>query len=188
MKTININGEDYIKATDVPQIKPNGNRAVVVVDRYQLEYTEAKKLTRMFNESAWIRRLPPMRDAVKYVHKLHEEHGYVFHVISSLSDDTYSQYLRTRNLIELFGPTVFEKYTYLDTGADKDDALEPYRDSDCWWIEDKPANAALGAGLGLKALLMQHHHNIGWNARQYDVTRVMNWREVYEMIIGEGQR
>ena len=33
MKTININGEDYIKATDVPQIKPNGNRAVVVVDR-----------------------------------------------------------------------------------------------------------------------------------------------------------
>ena len=33
MKTINIDGQDYIKATDVPQIKPNGNRAVVVVDR-----------------------------------------------------------------------------------------------------------------------------------------------------------
>ena len=33
MKTINIDGQDYIKVTDVPQIKPNGNRAVVVVDR-----------------------------------------------------------------------------------------------------------------------------------------------------------
>ena len=33
MKTINIDGQDYIKASDVPQIAPNGNRAVVVVDR-----------------------------------------------------------------------------------------------------------------------------------------------------------
>ena len=33
MKTITINGEDYVKASDVPKAQPNGNRAVVVVDR-----------------------------------------------------------------------------------------------------------------------------------------------------------
>ena len=55
--------------------------------KYGLDITESKKLCRMFNESATIRRLPPLLDAIKYVKKLHEEHGYVFHAITSLSDD-----------------------------------------------------------------------------------------------------
>ena len=33
MHTITINGEDYVKASDVPEAQPNGDRAVVVVDR-----------------------------------------------------------------------------------------------------------------------------------------------------------
>ena len=33
INTITINGEDYVKASDVPEAQPNGNRAVVVVDR-----------------------------------------------------------------------------------------------------------------------------------------------------------
>ena len=69
----------------------------------------AKRLVRMFNESATIRKLPPLRDAIKYIKKLHEDHGYVFHAITSLSNDQYAQHLRTKNLIEMFGPTVFEK-------------------------------------------------------------------------------
>ena len=108
--------------------------------RYGIEKPEAKKLVRMFNESAVIRKLPPLRDAIKYVKKLHEEHGYIFHAITSLSNDQYAQHLRTKNLIELFGPTVFEKYTYLDTGADKDEVLEEYRNTGCFWIEDKKEN------------------------------------------------
>ena len=102
-----------------------------VRERYSLEYKEGKKMARMFNESAWIRKLPPHKDAIKYVKKIHEEHGYVFHVISSLSNDEYSQHLRTKNLREMFGNTVFEKYIYLDTGADKDDALAQYAKTDC---------------------------------------------------------
>ena len=86
-----------------------------VSDRFNLTHREGNKLCRMFNESAWIRKLPPLRDAIKYVRKLHEEHGYVFRLISSLSNDEYSQHLRTKNLRELFGSTVFERYTYLDT-------------------------------------------------------------------------
>lgn len=153
-----------------------------IEERYGIPRAEGKKLTRMFNESAWIRKLPPHKDAIKYIKKLHQDHGYVFHVISSLSDDEYSQHLRTKNLRELFGDTVFERYTYLDTGADKDEALEFYRDSECWWIEDKPENSELGYRMGLRPLLMDHNHNADHVSENVD--RVYNWKEVYERIVG----
>lgn len=145
---------------------------------YGISRQEAKKLIRMFNESATIRKLPPLRDAIKYVKKLHEEHGYVFHAVTSLSDDQYAQHLRTKNLIELFGPTVFEKYVYLDTGADKDEALAPYAGSGCYWVEDKPENAVLGKTLGLNSYLMSHDYN----AEEYNVPRIQNWKHLYEII------
>ena len=148
---------------------------------YGLEANEGTRLCRMFNESATIRKIPPLRDAIKYIKKLHEEHGYVFRVISSLSIDEYAHRLRTKNLIELFGPSVFESYVYLDTGADKDEALEPYRDTGCIWIEDKPQNADLGTRLGLESLLMMHPHNAGYVG---EAKRVYNWKEVYEHIVG----
>jgi len=149
--------------------------------RYGLTSIEKERLVRMFNESATIRKLPPLRDAIKYVRKLHEEHGYVFHVISSLSNDDYAQHLRTKNLIEMFGPTVFEKYTYLDTGADKDEALAVYKDTGCFWIEDKPENAVEGLRAGLVPILMHHHHN---NYFEHgDVQIVKNWQQIYETLI-----
>ena len=148
---------------------------------YGLSREEGKRLCRMFNESANIRKLAPLRDAVKYVKKLHEEHGYVFRVISSLSEDTYAGHLRTKNLIELFGPSVFESYVYLDTGADKDESLEPYRDSGCLWIEDKPENADLGDRLGLESILMRHPFNADYVG---PAKRVLNWKEIYEHIVG----
>lgn len=151
--------------------------------RYGLTRVEKERLVRMFNESAWIRKLPPLRDAIKYVKKLHEEHGYVFRVISSLSDDNYAQHLRTKNLIEMFGPSVFETFLYLDTGADKDIALEPYRNTGCYWIEDKPENADLGDELGLETFLVRHHHNDSVMVND-GVTRVANWKEIYEYITG----
>jgi FMN phosphatase YigB (HAD superfamily) len=138
----------------------------------------------MFNESAWIRKLPPYKDAIKFVKKLHEEHGYVFHIISSLSDDEYSQRLRTKNLIEMFGPSVFEKYIYLDTGADKDEALAHYADTGCWWIEDKPENADVGVKMGLESILMSHDHNKDVEVKD-EVIRVNNWKEIYNTITGE---
>jgi hypothetical protein len=150
--------------------------------RYDLGEEEARRLCRMFNESAWIRKIPPLRDAVQYVNKLHREHGYVFHVISSLSDDEYAQHLRTKNLMELFGKTIFERYTYLDTGADKHEALELYRDSGCLWIEDKPENADLGYSMGLEPLLMSHSHNKNYEG---PAKKVANWKEIYNHIVGE---
>jgi len=153
-----------------------------MTEKYGLEKKEANRLIRMFNESAAIRKLPPLRDAMKYVKKLHEEHGYIFHAITSLSDDQYAQHLRTKNLRELFGDTAFEKYVYLDTGADKDEALKPYEGTDCYWIEDKVQNCDLGLLMGLDSILMKHSHNANYNG----IAKVANnWKEIYNIVIGE---
>ena len=147
--------------------------------KYDMERVDAKRLVRMFNESAAIRKLPPLRDAIKYIRKLHEEHGYIFHAITSLSKDQYACHLRTKNLRELFGDTAFEKYVYLDTGADKDDELVKYEGTGCWWVEDKPENAECGTKFGLNSLLIDHDFN-----KEYagDIPRVQNWKEIYELI------
>jgi len=149
--------------------------------KYGLERKEAMRLIRMFNESAWIRKLPPLRDAIHYVKKLHAEHGYIFHAITSLSNDQYAQHLRTKNLREMFGDTVFEKYVYLDTGADKDEVLEEYSNTGCYWVEDKPQNALVGNAVGLNSLLMDHDHNQGDFP---GVKRVRNWKEIYNLVEG----
>lgn len=146
---------------------------------YDMSKSEIRRLIRMFNESASIRKLPPLRDAMKYVKKLHEEHGFIFHAITSLSNDQYAQHLRTKNLRELFGDTAFEKYVYLDTGADKDEVLAEYENSFCFWIEDKVENADLGLNLGLNSLLMAHNHNADYEG---NAVRVQNWKEIYEIV------
>jgi FMN phosphatase YigB (HAD superfamily) len=148
--------------------------------RYNISDLEKERLVRMFNESAWIRKLPPLRDAIKYVKKLHQDHGFIFHCISSLSDDDYAQHLRTKNLIETFGPTVFEKYIYLDTGADKDEVLKKYHNTECFWLEDKIENAELGSKLGLTSVLMEHDHNLSYNNEE--ILKVRNWKEIYNLI------
>lgn len=150
--------------------------------KYGLEYVEAKRLIRMFNESAWIRKLPPLRDAIHYVKKLHTEHGYIFDVITSLSSNNYSQHLRTKNLRELFGDTVFQNYVYLDTGADKDEVLEAYSGSGCYWVEDKPENVDVGMSLGLNGILVNHEHNKSYNGK---AKCVHNWKEIYNIVTGE---
>jgi FMN phosphatase YigB (HAD superfamily) len=161
---------------------PDATDQYDVTKRYGLNGPDKERLVRMFNESAWIRCLPPLRDSIKYMRKLHEDHGYVFRVISSLSNDYYAQHLRTKNLIEMFGPSVFDTFVYLDTGADKDDALEQYRGSECWWVEDKPENADLGIELGLNSILMGHNFNKNYDGK---ASRVNNWKEIYQLISGE---
>lgn len=151
-------------------------------ERYDISKDQGKRLIKLFNESAAIGFLPPLRDAMYYVKRLHEEHGYRFHCITSLSNDINAQRLREMNLRKLFGDTVFERIVCLDTGADKNEALEPYRDSHCWWVEDKPENADVGHQMGLRSLLMEHGHNMHHEC-PYPV--VKNWRETYSLITGQ---
>lgn len=148
--------------------------------RYGIDKEQGKKLIKIFNESAAIGFLPPLRDAMYYVKRLHEEFGYVFHCITSLSTDPNAAKLREMNLAKLFGKTAFAKVVCLPTGADKDEALEPYRGTGCWWIEDKYTNALLGHNLGLRSLLMEHGHNMHWYHDSIPI--VKNWREVFDRI------
>ena len=147
---------------------------------FDMERSESKKMVRHFNESASIGFLPPLRDAIHYVRKLHEEHGYVFHAITSLSLDPHAAKLREQNLAKLFGETAFEKVVCLDTGADKDEALEPYRDSNFVWIEDKVENAEVGDKLGLDSILIEHAYNMD----NKDFPLMKNWKEVYNYLEG----
>jgi len=149
-------------------------------ERYNISREQGRKLIKMFNESAAIGFLPPLRDAMYYVKRLHEELGYVFHCITSLSSDINAQRLREMNLEKLFGATAFELVTCLETGADKNYALEPYAGTGCWWIEDKPENAEVGLDLGLRSILMEHGHNMHHANERIPV--VKNWREIYSII------
>jgi len=149
--------------------------------RYGIDEDQGRKLIKIFNESAHIGFLPPLRDAMHYVKRLLEEHGYVFHCITSLTKDENAQELRKMNLRKLFGTTAFEQFIFLDTGADKDEALEPYRDSMLWWIEDKIDNCQVGTSMGLKSLLVEHGHNMHYNDSK--IPRMKNWRDIYNMIV-----
>jgi FMN phosphatase YigB (HAD superfamily) len=159
-----------------------GNLKYDIGKRYGIDKDQGCKLIKIFNESAHIGFLPPLRDAMYYVKRLHEEHGFQFHAITSLSRDNNACELRKMNLQKLFGKTAFEKFVFLDTGADKDAALEPYRDTGCYWIEDKITNAQVGRDLGLRSLLMEHGHNLEYD--DPEIPRVRNWREIYEIIVG----
>jgi FMN phosphatase YigB (HAD superfamily) len=148
--------------------------------RYGISKKQKETLVRFFNESAAIGFIPPLRDAIYYVKKLHEKHGYVFHCVTSLSVDPNAQELRKMNIEKLFGKGIFEKFVFLDTGADKDEELAKYKDTGCWWVEDKPENALVGQELGLDPILVAHEHNNG-----YDIPRFWRWKEIYELITGE---
>lgn len=145
---------------------------------HDLEHDESKQLVRTFNESAAIGFIPALRDAVYYVKKLYELHGYHFRVITSLSKDQNAQKLREMNLRKIFGNAI-EDVICLDTGADKDEALEPYRNSGLFWLEDKPQNADIGHEIGLRSLLIEHGHNMHHEC-PYPI--VKNWEEIYNYI------
>jgi len=149
--------------------------------RYDIKKSEMQKIVKSFNESAAIGFLPPHRDAMYYVDLLHRKHGYVFHMVTSLSLDPSAQELRIQNTRKLFGETAFEKFIFADCGADKDEILAPYANSELYWIEDKPENYDLGKRLNLNSILMEHGHNM--NLPGYQI--VKNWKEIYEIITGE---
>lgn len=150
-----------------------------IAEMFDITKSEKDTLVRQFNESAAIGFLPPLRDAVHYVRKLHDEHGYVFHCLTSLSDDPSAKRLRQMNLDKVFGKGIFEVLTCADTGADKHEILEPYRNSRCVWVEDKAENAQLGLEMGLSSVLFGHDHNINSNI---GCPRVWKWKHIYDMI------
>jgi hypothetical protein len=159
----------------------NNKKSYYLHDHYnELTSEDAPKVIKTFNESAAIGFLPALRDSMYYVKRLHEEHGFRFHCITSLSTDQNAVKLREKNLAKLFGKTAFERVVCLETGANKDCALAEYQDTGCWWIEDKPENAEAGYSAGLKPLLMEHGHNM--NFSHPGIPMVKNWKDIYKII------
>lgn len=151
--------------------------------RYGIPREQVVKLIRIFNESAAIGFLPAQRDVMYYVKRLHEEHGYIFHCITSLSLDPNAQRLREMNIHKMFGPTAFERIVCLDTGAHKDEALEEYKGTGLYWVEDKIENAEAGHKAGLQCLLLEHGHNFEY--AHPHIKLVKNWKHIYSIITGE---
>jgi uncharacterized HAD superfamily protein len=98
-----------------------------------------------------------------------------------MSDDPWAIKLREENLNRIFGDGVFERLVCLGCGDDKDEALERYRDSDFIWVEDKPENADLGSRMGMSSFLIEHPYNKDVVVDE-NVTRVSNWKEIYEHV------
>lgn len=145
---------------------------------FNITPTEGRRYVGEYNSSLHMANLGPLRDAVKYVRKLHIEFGYKLHVITSQTDDDSAKEFRKYNLETLFGKGLFDGFTILNQGEDKDKELAKWKDTGCYWVEDKPANIDAGYEAGLTPILMAHEHNIG---KHTDI-RVQNWKEIYEVI------
>ena len=171
---------EWMRARQYNQVRADSYHIHAMYDH--LAQDEAKRLVKEFNDSAWISSLPIFRDADYGISKLFD-HGYRFDVITSLSLDPYAKKLRRINLDEQLGGDAFDELICLDTGADKDDALEKYNGTGYWWIEDKPENCDTGLKFGLRPILIDHPHN-QWYTNP-DVVRVKTWKEVCEVILGE---
>jgi 5'(3')-deoxyribonucleotidase len=146
---------------------------------YDISRTKAEELVKMFNETVFVTNLPPYRDAIKYVRKLHEDHGYVFHVITSIGDEPEIVEGRVKNLHSVFGASPFYRITCLDPSVSKLSVLNQYAESGCVWIEDHLSNFHLGNNLGLNSILVDQHYNRTFNTD----SRVFSWREIYEEIV-----
>lgn len=151
-------------------------------ERYGFEGEEGDRVVSQFNNSAWTRSHPPLRDAIDGVTRLAKE-GYRFHAVTSLSRDEYAVQLREENLRELFGD-VFVKIDCLDTGAPKTEELYELSleyPKGTWWIEDNAKNVDDGIAVGFQGILVGHRFNQGYSG---EAIRLDTWRDIVDTILG----
>jgi len=146
--------------------------------RFGITQDKADELVKIFNESAWVGFIKPLRDAVPVIQDMLCE-NYHFEAITSLSTDHWAGELRRMNLERFFGRASFRRVRCIATGADKDDILREYERGH-WWIEDKPENALAGLEAGHRPILIDHSYN-RWFSHP-DIPRAENFSQVYTII------
>ena len=158
----------------------NGIHSYNLKDHYlDISGPELNQLIVEFNNSEAMRSLPPLRDAVTYVNKLHMEHNFKFRVITSYGLCQHAIARREHNLRMLFGNAI-ESLVSIDMGAPKDHVLAEYTGSGLVWIEDKYENFQTGLTVGLKSVLIDHSHN---KSKPIDNGhRVTCWKDIYHML------
>ena len=150
-------------------------------EKYDLSTEAANIYSKLFNESAALYKIPPYKDAIKYVKKLHEEFGFTFHCISAIPNTPDTFVARKTNLENLFGPTAIERVYLSGSSKNKPIYLEKYKDTGCFWIEDVAKNAEMGLNYGLQPILFNQPYNTDIVVSK-DIIRVNNWKEVYDLL------
>jgi len=166
-----------------PQI-PDTEDNYSLAKRHGCSWEDGRKLVTEFNHSDYIRDLHPFADARHYVRKLADE-GYDFIVITSLSDDPKAFDNRTHNLRKHFGNAVKELHC-LPIGLHKGEILKRWEGTSLFWIEDHVENAAAGADLGLRSIVIDHPYNARYVQHNDKLTARVGyaqpWKEIYELI------
>jgi hypothetical protein len=167
-------------------IVPGEEENYSVQERFGLDPGVKMTFIKEFNHSDRIANLPPHADAQKYVAKLNEE-GYKFICITSLSEKPSAHEHRMRNLKKYFGDAVIDLHC-LRIGVHKAEKLKEWEGSNLFWIEDHVSNAVAGARLGLKAVVIDHVYNKGYDKNDHllyaRTSEDEPWADIYELIKG----
>lgn len=135
------------------------------------------KLSRAFNLSIEFANLSPYKDSVKYIRKMHEEHGVRLICLTSCGNSKRTIQGRKENLERYFGNAIEDviclpyrssKYLALSNLLTKYDPL--------FWIDDSPQHVLDASALGIKNsfLMANPKKETGF------LKPVMkNWQELY---------
>lgn len=155
-----------------------------VETKHGITRTQTSKLIKEFNHSDYIADLHPFADAKDYVAKLNSE-GYKFICITSLSEKPSAYDYRAQNLKKHFGDAIIGLHC-LRIGIHKGEKLKQWQGTNLFWIEDHVGNAAAGAELGLRAIVVDHPYNTRYT--EYDhllharVSYERPWEDIYKLI------
>jgi FMN phosphatase YigB (HAD superfamily) len=168
-----------------PQV-PDTEDNYSLAKRHGVTWEDGRRLVTEFNHSDYIRDLHPFADARRYVKQLHEE-GYDFIVVTSLSDDPRAYSNRAHNLKKHYGKAIKELHC-LPIGIHKGETLERWKDTGLFWIEDHVENAAAGADLGLRSIVIDHPYNTKYIQHDHKFVARVNyakpWEAIYNIITG----
>lgn len=149
-----------------------------ISEQLRISQKEGHDLIARFNSGSDFESLPPWRDSVEVVQRMHSQ-GWKFVVITTAGFHPWTYGLRRSNLDRVFGPGVIEELHILELHGDKGVKLKDYANSGLYWIEDKCSNAELGYKYGLRPLLMTTTFN--WNVVS-TVPRVNTWTEIEAIV------
>lgn len=147
-----------------------------------IDEAEATTIIEKFNSSADFENLPPLRDSVAVVQRLHSQ-GWKFIIITSAGTHPWTRPLRQTNLDAVFGKDFFDQLFILPVTEDKGKILKDYTGQNLYWIEDHVDNAVLGYDYGLRPILVNHPSNSHYHG---PILRVGKWAEI-ETIVNSQQ-
>ncbi len=160
------------------KLNPHRLKVYGIGEQYGISDEQSVELIAKFNAGSDFESLPAWKDSVKFVQRLHTE-GWNFVIITTAGTHPWTPGLRKSNLDKIFGEGIFNEIHVLPLHGDKGVVLKNYQDSKLFWIEDKPSNAELGLGYGLRPLLMSVPHNSDYKGA---VPVVNNWAEIYKLV------